>query len=384
MLSAGGECVTGVDLNSDLVQKLRDNNIEFVEQGLESVYYAARENMICFSESYPVADIYIVAVPTPYIEETKQIDTSYLCSAVSEILNVCADDAVIVVESTIAVGTIDKYIRPLIAGRDIHLAHAPERIIPGNLVNELSYTNRVIGADSTIIGEKIKRLYSSFCKGEIITTTIQTAEMVKLVENTFRDVNIAYANEIAQICNQAGVDVYEVIKIANMHPRVNIMKPGPGVGGHCIAVDPWFLVTSYPELTRLIHTARIVNNSMPEYVLLRVSEIIAACNVSKKYTIGLYGLTYKENVDDIRESPTLQLLNNMRKHLAVEPIVYDPYISRQVVENQCSSFPEFLARADIVVIMVGHSHIIENQKELLGKIVFDTRNAIQDIPTYKL
>ena len=210
----------------------------------------------------------------------------------------------------------------------------PERIIPGNMVYELKHNSRTIGADSREIGEKVKALYSSFCEGEIVVTDIRTAEMTKVVENTFRDINIAFANELAKICRSDNMDVYEIIRIANKHPRVNILTPGPGVGGHCISVDPWFLVGDYPGLSNIILAARKINDSMPDFVLERIHNIMKENGLTDVGRVGLYGLTYKENVDDTRESPTLQMLESMERHLCGGQIkVYDPYVTRDIVPN---------------------------------------------------
>lgn len=200
--------------------------------------------------------------------------------------------------------------------------------------------------------------------------------MIKVVENTYRDINIAFANELTKICREAELDVYEIIRTANMHPRVNILTPGPGVGGHCISVDPWFLVGDYPGLANIILAARKINDSMPEYVLERLSEIMEKVGINDISRIGVYGLTYKEDVDDIRESPTLQMLSIMRKHLATGIKVYDPYIKEKVVENQLFDFDDFVENVDIIVIMVGHKQIIERQDSIRNKIIFDTRNVV--------
>ena len=199
--------------------------------------------------------------------------------------------------------------------------------------------------------------------------------MTKVVENTFRDINIAFANELAKICRSDNMDVYEIIRIANKHPRVNILTPGPGVGGHCISVDPWFLVGDYPGLANIILAARKINDSMPEFVLKRISEIMAENNITDYSRVGLYGLTYKENVDDVRESPTLQLLESMRDHLAPELKVYDPYVKKKITRNQLNSFEEFIEGIDLIVVMVGHSHLKKSLTLLNNKIVFDTRHT---------
>jgi UDP-N-acetyl-D-mannosaminuronic acid dehydrogenase len=208
--------------------------------------------------------------------------------------------------------------------------------------------------------------------------------MTKVVENTFRDINIAYANELAKICRSDGMDVYEIIRIANKHPRVNIHTPGPGVGGHCISVDPWFLVGDYPGLANIILAARKINDSMPEFVLERVHDIMKERGMTDVGRVGLYGLTYKEDVDDTRESPTLQMLECMARHLSSGVKVYDPYISEKIVDGQILDFQEFLDSVDLVVIMVGHKQIKDNMKLLENKIILDTRNVCPFESAYKL
>ena len=247
------------------------------------------------------------------------------------------------------------------------------------MVYELLHNNRTIGADDKAIGEKIKTLYSSFCQGEIVVTDIRTAEMTKVVENTFRAVNIAFANELAKICRHDNMDVYEIIKICNMHPRVNILQPGPGVGGHCISVDPWFLVGDYPSLAKVIDESMKTNDGMPDFVLNRIYEIMKEKGLTDVSRVGLYGLTYKENVDDMRESPTLQLLESQERHLATGLKVYDPFITKDVVKNQYHDLDTFLADVDMVVVMVKHTEIRENVDKLAGKGVLDCHNVI-DLP----
>lgn len=231
MLAAHGMEVTGTDYNEELVHTLKAGRTTFKEEGLEELFHKAVESGIQFSNQYQRTDMYIVSVPTPYDKKSKKVDARYVISAIRSILEVCLQESIIVIESTVSPGTIDRYVRPLfkernlVIGKDIHIVHAPERIIPGNMVYELLNNNRTIGADSFEVGEKVKTIYSSFCKGEIIVTDIRTAEMTKVVENTFRDINIAYANELAKICRSDNLDVYEIIRIANKHPRVNILSP---------------------------------------------------------------------------------------------------------------------------------------------------------------
>ena len=207
-------------------------------------------------------------------------------------------------------------------------------------------------------------------------TDIRTAEMTKVVENTFRAVNIAFANELAKICRHDGLDVYEIIRICNMHPRVNILQPGPGVGGHCISVDPWFLVGDYPALAKVIDESMKTNDGMPDFVLGRIFGIMKEKGMTDVSRVGLYGLTYKENVDDVRESPTLQLLESQQRHLAEGLKVYDPFVTRDIVPNQYHDLDAFLSDVDFVVIMVRHSEIRENEAKLAGKVVLDCQNVI--------
>lgn len=383
-LSVSGNEIIGTDYNSKLVNNLQNGTIDFVEEGIKELYNKAVENGIFFTTEYQKADIYLVAVPTPYEKSDKKVDPTYVVNAVSSIVSVCDENAIIIIESTISPGTIDRYIRPIVANRKINLVHAPERIIPGKIVEELKSNSRTIGADDVGVAERIKKLYSSFCQGNIVTTDIRTAEMTKVVENTYRDINIAFANELTKICRQANLDVYEIIRIANMHPRVNILNPGPGVGGHCISVDPWFLVGDYPGLANIILAARKINDSMPEFVLERTYEIMKENHIDDISRVGFYGLTYKENVDDTRESPTLQLLESMKKHLGGGVKVYDPYVKQDIIDNQFHELSGFLEKVDIVVIMVGHDEIKKNKEKLKEKIVFDTRNCLNLEKLYHL
>ena len=391
MLATNGVKVVGTDYNQDLVRTLNEGQTTFKEDGLDELFHKAVESGVDFTTEYQQTDTYIISVPTPYDSFSKKIDPSYVIEATKTVLDNCNKGAVIIIESTVSPGTVDKFIRPVleekgfVIGSDIHLVHAPERIIPGNMVYELVNNNRTIGADDLEIGYKVKELYASFCKGDIVVTDIRTAEMTKVVENTFRAVNIAFANELAQICSYDNMDVYEIIRICNMHPRVNILQPGPGVGGHCISVDPWFLVGDYPELTNVIGHSMRTNAAMPEFVLNRIYTIMNEHHLTDISRVGLYGLTYKENVDDMRESPTLQLLESMSRHLATPAIkVYDPFIEKDVVANQLHDLDEFLSNVDIVVLLVGHDEILQNMNKLKDKIVLDTRYICHLDGTYRL
>lgn len=390
MFASHGVEVVGTDYNKELVKTLQAGKTTYEENGLDELFNDAVSKGIKFSNEYISTDIYIVAVPTPYDKFSKKIDPSFVVGALKNVMEVCPKGATVVIESTVSPGTIDKFVRPIVKengftiGVDINLVHAPERIIPGNIVYELKYNSRTLGADDREVGEKIKKLYSSFCQGEIVVTDIRTAEMTKVVENTFRDINIAFANELTKICRAGDMDVYEIIRIANMHPRVNILQPGPGVGGHCISVDPWFLVGDYPGLANIILAARKINDSMPRFVLERVHDIMKEKGMTELKRVGLYGLTYKENVDDVRESPSLQLLEAMEKHLAKPLKTYDPYVKRDIIENQYHTFDEFLNDVDIVVIMVSHDEIKKNMDKLKGKVILDTKNICNIEGTYKL
>lgn len=381
MMASHDVQVVGTDFNKELVDTLNSGRMTFQEEGIDELFQQACDKGITFTTEYQNAAIYIVSVPTPYNKFTKRIDPSYIIKAVNTVLEVCEKGSIIVVESTVSPGTMDKYVRPLlanrglIAGEDIHLVHAPERIIPGNMVHELLYNSRTIGADDRAIGEQVKAVYQSFCQSEIEVTDIRTAEMTKVVENTYRDINIAFANELLKICRSNDMDVNEIIRISNKHPRVNILTPGPGVGGHCISVDPWFLVGDYPELARMIRLARETNDSMPGYVLERVSALMKEHDLHDFSQVGFYGLTYKENVDDVRESPTLQLMEKMEAYLANPPKTYDPMVATTIVDGQYHDFDAFLNDIDVMVVMVHHSHLDKQLEKVQGKVVFDTRNC---------
>ena len=376
MLASHGVEVIGTDYNEELVATLKAGKTTFKEDGLDELFAAALKGGIRFTTEYQKTDMYIVSVPTPYDKFSKKVDPCYVVAAVKQVLAVCPEGATVVIESTISPGTIDKSVRPVVAesGKTVNLVHAPERIIPGNMVYELLHNNRTIGADDKAVGEKVKACYASFCQGEIVVTDIRTAEMTKVVENTFRAVNIAFANELARICRHDNMDVYEIIRICNMHPRVNILQPGPGVGGHCISVDPWFLVGDYPSLAKVIDESMKTNDSQPAFVLNRIHEIMKENGIKDTRRVGLYGLTYKENVDDVRESPTLQLLECQERHLAEPLKVYDPFIDKDIVPNQYHDLDAFLKDVDMVVIMVKHDQIKGSWDKLAGKVILDCHN----------
>jgi UDP-N-acetyl-D-mannosaminuronic acid dehydrogenase len=383
MFAQAGYEVVGTDLNNLLINNLNRGELPYPEPGLYEMFQKAKKNGIVFSNEYIKSDYYIIAVPTPFVKENKQLNPSYVLRALEQVLDVCMKGSVIIIESTISPGTIDKYVRSIVQSRgftpgvDIHLAHAPERIIPGSMLKELRKNDRTIGVDDVNVGNKIKELYTSFCEGEIIVCDIKTAEMSKVVENTFRDINIAFANELAKICHAAQLDVYEIIRIANRHPRVNILQPGPGVGGHCIPVDPWFLVGDYPHLSKLIAEARSVNDSMPAYVLDRAIEVMSKAGLHNFSRVGIYGIAYKENVDDIRESSGLQLLEVIKQRHLPPPVIFDPLIKPNTILGQVAVFEDFLESVDMVIVLTAHSHLQEAANLLREKVVLDTRNLAE-------
>lgn len=391
MFSTHGVEVVGTDYNKGLVDTLNAGKTTFKEDGLDELFEEAVKAGIKFTTEYQVCDTYIVSVPTPYDKVTKKIDACYVNAAVKTIMEVAPKGATVVIESTVSPGTIDRFVRPVVEangfviGEDLHLVHAPERIIPGNMVYELLHNNRTVGADDPEVAKRVKDLYASFCQGDIAVTDIRTAEMTKVIENTYRAINIAFANELQVICRSDNLDVNEIIRISNKHPRVNILSPGPGVGGHCISVDPWFLVGDYPTLTPLIGTALNINASMPDYTLNRAFEIMRENGITSAAKVGIYGLTYKENVDDVRESPTIQMLESMERHLCAGVCkVYDPWVEKDIVPNQIHDLDEFLEGLEMVIVMVGHSQVRENKNLFSDLVVLDTRNVCEGEKVYRL
>lgn len=371
LLQNSGYPIIGTDINQELVSELSNRKKTFDEPGLQEAYDQAMVNGIRFTTKYQQAETYVVAVPTPFEATTKKIDPTYLVNALTAINEHCLEGAVIIVESTISPGTIDQYVRPIFKNKKVNLCHAPERILPGNILKELRYNSRTIGADNVETAQVVKEIYQGFCEGEIVLTDIKTAELSKVVENTFRDINIAFANELKLICEREGLDVHSVIEIANKHPRVNILNPGTGVGGHCIPVDPWFLVGDYPEQARLIRTAREVNDAVPTRILDKVREVMDHSFAGKR--LGIYGLTYKDNVDDVRESPSLQLYQAMTDKEQAEVLFYDPLVKKSIVKNQVMDFDDFLQNTDVVLVMNRHEHLLVNEPliQQSGETVLD-------------
>lgn len=386
MLASKGFDVVGTDIDEKKINLLNSGELTFNEKGLQELFFEAKKNDVQFSVDYHHAKIYIITVPTPFIKESKKVDSYFVVTAFKSILEVCQENSIVIIESTISPGFIFEHLHPLVdqspfeINKNLHIVHAPERILPGNLISELINNSRTIGLENDNIRPILLKLYKSFCDAEVIFTDIKTAEMSKVVENTFRDINIAFANELAQICRKAELDVYEVIKIANMHPRVNILNPGPGVGGHCIPVDPWFLVGDFPNQTQLISTARHVNEKMIEYVMFRVAEVMTVNKIEKFSEVGIYGLSYKENVDDYRESPTIKFLEKYEYDFPV----FDPHVTNIGLKNHCDNFESFLAKIKMIVIFVGHNHIVNHANLLENKVVLDFKNALKTTKKYTI
>ncbi|WP_317912549.1 nucleotide sugar dehydrogenase [Carnobacterium maltaromaticum] len=381
ILAANGKKIIGTDINKQIIEQLENKQLPFEEEGINELFQEALANDICFQLEYAQTNCYIITVPTPYLGESRKIDTAYLTVAIQSVLDKCLPETMLIIESTVSPGTIDSIIKPLIVkeglviGRDIQLVHAPERILPGKMITELKNNSRTIGADNPETAEKAKAIYASFCQGEIVCTTIKTAEMTKVVENTYRAVNIAFSNELSQLCQEGQMNVYDIIEIANKHPRVNILTPGPGVGGHCIPIDPWFLVGDYPQQTELIQKALKINETRPEYVLKKAAEIAKEHGLSPA-EIGIYGMTYKKDVDDTRDSPTMQLFNYLDKQMGYPFNVYDPLVKKKVLESQLLNFDEFLEKSRLVIVMVDHQHLIDHKTWLEEKIILDTRHCL--------
>ncbi len=382
IFSSKGFSVHGSDININIIENLNKRYLPINEIGLDELFKLSINNGITFSSEIANADFYIVAVPTPYIAKTKKVDPSFIVNAIKGLLKKVKANSVIIIESTVSPGTIKTYIAPIIEDYNsknntfLKLAHAPERIIPGNMVYELKTNSRTIGADEPDVLDKVANLYAQITSGKIVKTSIYNAELSKVIENTFRAVNIAFSNELLKLGSKYNFDPYEIIKICNLHPRVKILNPGPGVGGHCIPIDPWFIVGDWPLHTQLTKIALEINEAMPDFVLKHINKIKKLHNIKDNARIGLYGLTYKENVDDIRESPSLQLLSLIENALGGYLKSFDPTLKNKVLENQVLNFEEFIDGIDFVIIMVKHSHLLQNLQKFSNKIVLDSHNFI--------
>jgi UDP-N-acetyl-D-mannosaminuronic acid dehydrogenase len=383
--------VIGVDVNQHAVDTINKGEIHIVEPELDMLVHAAvTQGYLRATVTPEPADAFLIAVPTPFLEGFKP-DLSYIESASRAIAPVLKAGNLIVLESTSPVGATEQMaawmaeLRPDLtfpqqAGEssDIRVAHCPERVLPGHVIRELVENDRVIGGMTPKCSEVARELYQTFVQGECILTDARTAEMCKLTENSFRDVNIAFANELSVICDELDINVWELIRLANRHPRVNILQPGPGVGGHCIAVDPWFIVDSAPELARLIRMARIVNDDKPRYVLDRVER---AAKRFKEPVIACLGLAFKADIDDLRESPALDIARELGERFEGQVMVVEPNIRKLpdslVGKVRFCELNEALNEADVIVILVDHAQFKRvDPVRLQAKVVIDTRGLL--------
>lgn len=385
ILADHGVTTIGMDVSERNVTAVNNGEVPFVEPGLREVLErAVSSGALRASTETPVADAYIVAVPTPFTE-SHSADLRYIEAAADGIAAKLSGGELIILESTSPPGATEHMAdrilaaRPDLAASDILVAHCPERVLPGKIMEEMISNDRIIGGLTPAAAEAARDLYSSFCKGEFLLTDARTAEMAKLTENSFRDVNIAFANELSVISHKLGIDVWELIELANHHPRVNILQPGPGVGGHCIAVDPWFIVDAAPEHSHLIRTARETNDAKPEWVLGRIEQALEASGDAP--TVALLGLAFKANIDDLRESPSLHIAEALARRspgaeiLAVEPHIQElPPILEQFGNVALTELDEALQRADVLVLLVDHDVFKALPKSRLGSAtVIDTR-----------
>lgn len=383
MFATHGCKVIGVDVNEKVVDALNKGEITIEEPYLDIMVQAAVRSGNLIADTKPhEADAFIIAVPTP-ITKDKKADMSYVIAATEAIVPYLRKGNMVILESTSPPGTIEELMLPILEksglkiGEELYVGHSPERVLPGKILWELVNNNRIIGGINRLSAEKIRDLYKIFVNGEIYLTTVRTAEMCKIVENTFRDVNIALANELAKICESVGINVWEVIELANKHPRVNIHQPGPGVGGHCLAVDPWFIVEKAPGLAKIIELSRKTNDSMPQHVLNRIDEILKDIKGTKK--VSVLGITYKPNIDDMRESPIIELINLMDKREDYEISVYDPYVKTH--KYQAKDLVDVAKNSDLLLLAVHHDYfrnlpLSDMAKVMRNRNFFDTRNFL--------
>lgn len=393
VLANSGVNVTGVDVKKDNVERINNGIVTIVEPGLEEELRRALDSGKFRATTEMVhADAYIVAVPTPFTDDYN-VDMKFIYSVAESIAPLLKGDELVVLESTSPPKTTHRMaqrileLRPdlLADGADnpdnkpvIYFAHCPERILPGKAMEELITNDRIIGGDTEEATRRAKEIYASFCTGELLGTDAVTAEMAKLTENSFRDVNIAFANELSLICDNLGINVWELIELANHHPRVNILQPGPGVGGHCIAVDPWFIVSADPENSQLIRTAREVNDGKPKWVISKVKEAVSQNNVSR---VAVLGLAFKADIDDLRESPALSIAVDITEELEnVQFLVAEPNIQElpkrlKGFENaELKNYEEAITEADVVLLLVDHREFKDlDTSSLTGKTVIDTK-----------
>lgn len=389
ILAENGLRVYGVDVNQHTVDAINAGDVPFVEPELgDFVERNVTAGTLTASTDTPAADAYIVAVPTPFMAD-KTPDLSYIETAGRTLAQQLSGDELVILESTSPPGATDRLAavihqeRPDLAEQGtLQFAHAPERVLPGQVMRELVTNDRIIGGSTPEAAERAVALYRTFCEAELVTTNTRTAEMSKLVENSFRDVNIAFANELSMISDEIGVDVWEVIELANRHPRVNILQPGPGVGGHCIAVDPWFIVAAAPDTATIIRNAREINDAKPDWVVRQVKA--EAYDVQQETgrtpVIATLGLAFKPNIDDLRESPALNITEALSdqftesKILSVEPHIDELPERLQGRDNlTLTEVNEAIERADIIVLLVDHAAFKDLGPTAYQKRVLDTR-----------
>ena len=368
MLAKNGHDVLGMDINKRLIDGLINGDLPFSETGLEELYNDAKAH---FTPSMKLesSEAYIICVPTPLDKEMKMADLTCVRSAIDSITEVIENDQLIILESTVPPGTSKNFLMNILNSKDldkIHFAHCPERAIPGQTLHELVFNDRIIGGIDEESQRKGKNIYSSFVKGDLYLTDITTSELIKLMENTFRDINIALANEFALIGEELGIDIWEAIRFSNKHPRVNILNPGPGVGGHCIAIDPWFMVEKSSH-SKIISLAREINDSMPFHVLKMAKELI---DNTGNAVITLLGIAYKGNVDDPRESPAFKV-KKIAESEGIEVRVYDPLVKG--VPGVLTSLEEAVEGSDCLILITDHDIFRDIDP---GKIIPRMKNLI--------
>jgi UDP-N-acetyl-D-mannosaminuronic acid dehydrogenase len=374
-----GVHVVGVDVNPQVISTLRNGGLHIHEPGLRTLVQAALgSGNLTVSEKPELADAFIIAVPTPFYDD-KRADMRAVTSATEAVVPYLRKGNLVLLESTSPPRTTVDLLKPILeksglrAGEDFYLAYSPERVLPGQILRELIENARVVGGVNPASSEAARDLYAIFVKGEIIPTDATTAEMVKLMENTCRDVNIALANEFSRLAERFGVDVWEAISLANRHPRINILRPGPGVGGHCISVDPWFLVEAAPDLTPLILTSRKVNDAQPHYVLRLVQRALGVGEAEQSlvgYRVACLGLSYKPDVDDLRESPAIEVAH-LLAGAGAEVKAYEPFKKDAQVEGiHCvPSLEEAIDGADAIVLLAAHQVFKEQNPEPLKTLL---------------
>lgn len=395
MFAAHGANVIGVDVNKHAVDTINQGHIHIVEPGLEEVVKKVVESgHLKASLSPERADAFLIAVPTPFIGD-HEADLSFINSAATALAPVLEKGNTVILESTSPVGATEtmvgwlKEMRPDLAFAteesedcDIYVAYCPERVLPGKVMHELIENDRIIGGINKTSAEKAREVYRIFVKGELLVTNARTAEMSKLTENAFRDVNIAFANELSLICDRLNINVWELIDLANHHPRVNILQPGPGVGGHCIAVDPWFIVSKTPDLARLVSTARLINDGKPEWVKNKVREAVLSLIKSgrdvKDIRIACLGLAFKPDIDDLRESPALHITRDLAKEFPGQVTAVEPNVQTLPASLSDSSVElislEKALQADVIVLLVDHSSFKAIKIEpISGQCIVDTK-----------